>query len=97
MKLRIPKRIINFKLAIIIVLLAIILALFFIGSTRKRVSFELDDRCGPIMNMISHSIKDESVCRSKCLSQCNVKDLRFRKVEFYENPRGCNNCTCFCK
>jgi len=87
----------KFRLIIIILLALIIVAIIIINPTRKEVSFNLKDRCGPIMNMISHSIGDEDACHSKCRAQCQVKDLKFSRVEFNINLQGCNNCTCFCK
>ena len=85
------------KLIIIVLLLIVIGAVVLINPFKKEVSFGLIDRCGPIMNMVSHSIGTESACMIKCKSQCGVKDLKFSRVEFKINMQGCNNCTCFCK
>lgn len=87
----------DYKSIIIVLLLIIIVIVILINPFKKEVSFELKDSCGPIMNMISHSIGTESACRIKCKSQCEVKDLKFSRIEFNINLQGCNNCTCFCK
>lgn len=86
----------DYKFIIIILMLLSIIAVFLI-KTDEEVIIELDDRCGPMMNLISHTIADSSVCKTKCKSQCVTKDLSFQKTEFFLNERGCNNCTCFCK
>ncbi len=77
-------------------LLALVLGLFFsIGF--KEESFEIKDRCGPIMNFISHTVQDESACEMRCKSQCGIKELKYSRVEFKERSVGCNLCKCFCK
>ena len=85
------------RLIIIVILLTVIAVAISINPLKKEVSFELKDQCGPIMNMISHSIGTESACMAKCKLQCEVKDLSFSRVEFKINMQGCNHCTCFCK
>jgi len=87
----------NHKSVMIVFLLIVIVIVMLINPFKKEVSFNLKDRCGPIMNMVSHSIGDEDACSSKCRVQCQVKDLKFSRVEFNINLQGCNNCTCFCK
>ena len=82
-----------------IAVLALVAAVMFlvILPQQREVSFSIPDRCGPIMNMVSHSVGDEYVCRNKCLSQCEVKELKLYRSEFTRNMGGCNNCTCFCR
>ncbi|MFH1642060.1 MAG: hypothetical protein ABIC04_04120 [Nanoarchaeota archaeon] len=87
----------NKKMVLIIILVAIVAAAIFFVSGRSEVSFEIKDRCGPIVNMISHTINDESGCRSQCKSQCKVKDLKYAKVEFEESMQACHSCICYCK
>ena len=85
------------KTMIVILMVIIIIVLIIINPFKKEVIFQIKDRCGPIMNMISHTIKDESSCKTQCRSQCEVKELSFKRAEFEFNPLGCNNCTCFCR
>lgn len=63
----------------------------------KEESFEIKDRCGPIMNLISHTIQDGSVCKTRCKSQCETMELIYNRIEFQEREIGCHSCTCFCK
>ncbi|MEA2036430.1 MAG: hypothetical protein U9O94_02900 [Nanoarchaeota archaeon] len=72
----------------------IIVILMFPG---KEESFDIKDRCGPIMNLISHTIQDETACQTQCKSQCGTKDMKYSRVEFEEMELGCHSCTCFCK
>lgn len=81
---------------IIIGLFAITLLLIFFFPP-KEISFKIVDRCGPIMNLISHTIQDKSVCETRCKSQCSTKDLEYSKIAFTLNPNTCNDCMCFCK
>lgn len=85
------------KLIFISALIIAISAIIYIGFGEEEVSFELKDSCGPIMNLISHTIADESACRTKCTSQCITKDLDYSRVDFELNSNTCNDCTCFCK
>ncbi len=66
-------------------------------SSGEETSFEIEDRCGPIMNLISHTVADQSVCTTRCKSQCETMKLSFGKVNFEEAKIGCHSCTCFCK
>lgn len=63
----------------------------------KEKSFEIKDRCGPIMNMISHTIPNKDVCKTRCSSQCETMELSFSRISFQEAMAGCHSCTCFCK
>lgn len=85
------------KILIIIGLIALVSVILFFGYGGQEVSFELDDRCGPIMNLLSHTIKDEPACKNQCRSQCKVKDLEFKEAKFEAYINKCNNCTCVCK
>jgi hypothetical protein len=60
-------------------------------------SFEIRDRCGPIMNYISHTIQSEGVCETRCKAQCETLDLNYKKIEFRQEEVGCNYCMCYCK
>ena len=79
---------------IMILLISTLVILFLPG---KKESFDIKDRCGPIMNLIHHTIADETSCKTHCRSQCNTKDLEFDKIKFTLNARGCNECICTCK
>ena len=84
------------KIAAIIVMLVIIGVFIASQFRHEEVVFELDDRCGPIVNMISHSIPDETSCRTNCIAKCESKDLDFKEIDFVVPEAGCNNCTCYC-
>ena len=77
----------------LLVIIGIILALL----PESQKSFDIKDRCGPIMNLISHTIQSEAVCETRCKSQCKTLDLTYSKVNFVEAEVGCHKCTCFCK
>lgn len=81
----------------VIILMIIAVFVFLINFNKKEVSFPLNDNCGLMVNMVSHTIGDEDACRIKCMGQCESKDLGFSRVEFRFNAQGCNNCACFCK
>ena len=82
---------------IFIAVLAILIAAILVLMPGKEKSFEIKDRCGPIMNLISHTIQDESVCKTRCKSQCETMELRYNRIEFQEREIGCHSCTCFCR
>ena len=82
---------------IVIGILIVLIVGIALASFNKEYSFDIQDTCGPIMNLISHTVKDKTVCTTKCMFRCESKDLEFKKVEFYENMFGCNNCTCYCQ
>ncbi len=78
-------------LALIAILLIFSSALF-----GKKPSFQLEDKCGKFVNLVTHTIKDEETCRMRCTSQCVSLDYSYRKTDFSENLNGCNSCTCYC-
>ena len=81
----------------IIVGAIIILTAIFIIIPLTEKEYVVKDRCGPIANFISHTVKDESACQSQCIARCNVEDLEMKKVAFSLVERGCNECTCICR
>jgi len=80
-----------------IAFLFILVVALLILIPEKEKSFEIKDRCGPIMNLISHTIQDEYVCKTRCSSQCETRELRYGRIEFQKREIGCHSCTCFCK
>ena len=80
---------------IVIVLALVILALLFVPYTTKKI--KLEDRCGPFVNMVSHTIQSKSICETRCKSQCETIDYKLSKAVFQENTNSCNDCMCYCK
>jgi len=64
---------------------------------KEEISFEIQDKCGVFVNLVSHTIADEDACASRCLGQCVSGDKKFSKIIFEEAEKGCHKCTCFCK
>lgn len=85
--------------SIFIAILAIILlaVLFMFLDTGETRSFEIEDKCGKFVNLLSHTIEDEATCKSRCRAQCQSEDMNFKKVDFEVPVQGCNKCTCYCK
>ena len=77
--------------------LALIIFLLISLLPGERKVFEIDDKCGPMMNLISHTVPDEAACRTRRRSQCGIYDMEYHKVKFEEAPVGCHTCTCTCK
>jgi hypothetical protein len=95
----------DFKSFLIIILLVIVVVLiifdpnitgFSIGFNEKK-SFEIEDKCGQFMNLLSHTINDESSCKSRCRAQCETKDYKYDSIEFKSNNISCNFCKCYCR
>ena len=87
----------NYLIWAFIVILVIFIVALVLVIPGKEKSFEIKDRCGPIMNLISHTIQDESVCKTRCKSQCGTMELAYSRIDFKKYEVGCNSCTCFCK
>ncbi|MCK5282031.1 MAG: hypothetical protein KAK00_01350 [Nanoarchaeota archaeon] len=75
----------------------VILVILVLIIPGKEKSFEIKDRCGPIMNLISHTIADEPRCQTQCKAKCKTLDLEFSRIEFEKKEAGCHTCICFCK
>lgn len=85
------------KLFFIIVLILIILIVIALEPGFGRgISFEIEDKCGKFVNLISHSIEDNNACVTRCKAQCSSIDYIYNKVEFKKSA-GCNSCVCHCK
>ena len=79
-----------------IALLVLVVALLIWNPFKKSQSFSIQDKCGPIMNLVSHTVPDEDACRVQCLSLCNSRDLSYHSASFAQSEMGCNNCRCEC-
>ena len=62
----------------------------------NQITVNIPDRCGPIMNFISHTVPDEESCYVRCKTVCTSKDLSIHKAYFTAVETGCNTCTCVC-
>ena len=80
---------------IFIALLIIVILLFIFYKTEKE--FNIEDRCGPIVNMISHTIPSDSSCQTRCKQQCDTAEMEYSRNNFIKAAAGCNTCTCYCK
>lgn len=85
------------KLLIIVLLALIIIVILILESNFKEVSLTIEDRCGKFVNLMSHTIEDGSVCKSRCRAQCQSIELTYKKVEFNKSDNGCNSCVCYCR
>lgn len=85
------------KLLAIIALVLILLIIFAFEPNFKSASFNIEDKCGKFVNLMSHTIEDETACKSRCRSQCQSINDAYKKVEFKKSGNGCNSCVCFCK
>lgn len=83
------------KLIFIIILALAIVVVMAINPSSE--SFEIEDKCGKFVNVMSHTIEDENACKTRCRSQCDSTGLRYRKARFEKSELGCNSCTCNCK
>jgi len=80
----------------ILVLVFITLIIATPNFLEKKI-IKIEDKCGKFVNLISHTIGDESTCKSRCRAQCIGLGDKYDKVEFEKSNVGCNLCTCFCK
>ena len=86
------------KLVLIGILLLVLITLVTAKlSFKEKKIFEIDDKCGKFVNLVSHTIEDETTCRSRCRAQCLSIDYKYDKTEFEKSDAGCNSCICFCK
>ena len=82
---------------ILIGILVLIMLMIAMPSSGEKKAFELEDKCGKFVNLVSHTIEDEAACETRCRAQCIGIDHKYDKVEFKESEAECNKCTCFCK
>ena len=88
----------DFRLILIGILLLVAITLIIIKpNLMAKKSFEIEDKCGQFVNLVSHTIEDKDTCRSRCRAQCISIEYKYDKVEFEKSDVGCNSCTCFCK
>lgn len=88
----------NPKLILIgILLLVLIMLIITKPNFREKKVFEIEDKCGKFVNLLSHTIEDKAACETRCRAQCISIGYKYNKVEFEKSNVGCNSCTCFCK
>ena len=86
------------KAAIMVILASLVLIIFLIRpSYRSATPVSIEDKCGKFLNLVSHTIDSETICRSRCRSQCVAREKYFLKFEFLKSGAGCNKCLCYCK
>ena len=87
----------NAKIIIIVFLFITLVMVFIIRPlSKEKREFSIEDRCGPFMGSIVHTIKNEDVCEMRCRSQCEVNNFNYRKIIYEDGGIGCNSCTCLC-
>lgn len=84
----------KFILIFIGLLIVVILLILF---SQKEKEFDIQDRCGPIVNMISHTIPSDASCKIRCKQKCDTVEMSYSKHIFVEVDAGCHTCTCYCK
>ena len=87
---------INKKLIVSLVLIIVIVALVLTQFSKEK-KIVINDRCGPLLKEIVHSIKDEDACKIKCVGQCTSIDMEFKRIVFKDNRPYCNDCECYCE
>jgi hypothetical protein len=63
----------------------------------NEIKYNIEDKCGKFMNMMSHSIPDENSCIIRCQARCESMKLTISHVEFGTFENKCNYCACYCK
>lgn len=84
---------------ILIAALILLIALVFLlkPSMTGKAAIPIEDKCGRFLNLRSHTIPDESACRTRCRSQCESSGGGYGKAEFAQKDPACNSCMCYCK
>lgn len=85
---------------IVLIVVLVLIVIFILFSTfflTSGINFEIEDKCGTFVNLVSHTIPDKETCQSRCRSQCISKDLTYKKVDFNLMPTSCHECKCHCK
>ena len=85
------------KLLVVISLVLMLLIVFTVEPNFRTVSFNIEDKCGKFVNLMSHTIEDEAACKIRCKAQCQSIDYKYKKVEFKKSDISCNSCICYCK
>ncbi|PIN71881.1 hypothetical protein COV21_03935 [Candidatus Woesearchaeota archaeon CG10_big_fil_rev_8_21_14_0_10_45_5] len=74
-----------------------VLVILSLGCTKKAVTYEEKDVCGPVPGGYIYAIKDEDACRQHCFSDCLSLKMTLQKVDFVlAGDPPCNKCTCYC-
>jgi hypothetical protein len=85
------------KMIAIAILVITLLSLILLDPFAQVKSFQIDDKCGRFMNLMSHTINDETECVIRCKQKCISQELRYKNVDFQNTGNSCNSCTCNCK
>ena len=85
------------SLLIVGLLLIIVIIIVLSSGFRGQTSFKIEDKCGRFVNLISHTIADEEICKSRCRGQCQSMNRNYQKIEFEESNNACNSCLCYCR
>ncbi|HLG23423.1 MAG TPA: hypothetical protein VI564_00670 [Candidatus Nanoarchaeia archaeon] len=89
------------KKTVVVLILAVLLLVvvsLLVFLNREKASFEIQDKCGKLMNLFQHTINDAGECKVRCMSQCESGDFKYKKSGFETSDSGgCNKCRCSCK
>lgn len=58
--------------------------------------FSIDDTCSLISGQLIHPIKNEDVCRQRCVIECEVRNSEYKNHTFIASENNCNLCNCNC-
>jgi hypothetical protein len=64
--------------------------------TQEKKIFQIEDKCGPFMGSLVHTVANKDICEMRCTSQCDTNDFHLKKIEFVDNGLKCHDCTCIC-
>jgi len=87
------------KERIIILLVCVLIAVFLLFWFQPKNSPEihLQDQCGSISSLVSHTIADEDTCRVRCTNQCKATKRKLSDTKFVLGQQTCNDCYCTCR
>ncbi|MFA5857104.1 MAG: hypothetical protein WC867_07105 [Candidatus Pacearchaeota archaeon] len=101
-KKKISKKLIIITIVLLVILTSLILSEFGFYDKIKNINkepslIELKDECSLIMNTILHQIENEDKCKIRCYNECNIRKMKFFRVEFSFQENSCHKCDCYCK
>jgi hypothetical protein len=67
------------------------------AMTAKTQVFFVEDRCSLIVGQLIHTLNDESECKVRCRTTCELRGVQFYDFEFVQKTEDCNTCKCYCK
>jgi len=82
---------------LLIILFILVLSNFGIFEPEEKVrKFTIRDECSIVMGSLMHPLATEGDCKIRCINNCGVWSLEFKRIEFAELNDSCNVCDCYC-